>query len=206
MARTSAKAAAAPVEPEVADRDYAEEFAAKQEVGVGPGGWTRTQEHFGAWVTDATGVEFKTAKERDAFELGARSGLWLRMAHQASEENKQLKEELAKAKAEGDAGRETARTEKAEARKAAAAEKAAAPAPARRTRASAKPAEEAAPAPTARRGGRRRASAAAEETTTTAAAPATGPKPKATTRPAASGRPGRAARRGGRAATAEAEF
>jgi hypothetical protein len=50
-------------------------------------GFTPLQEHFGEWVTDQAAPEFKTAKELDAFRLGAKFALVLRMEHQRSPEN-----------------------------------------------------------------------------------------------------------------------
>lgn len=183
-----------PAEDEIA---YAEEFDKRLE-----NGFTPLQDHFAEWIADKTEVEFKTAKEKDAFLLGAKAALWLRMYHQKSPENHAFKAELAErreASAEERAeAAEARKAERAQAREAKAAD--AAERPARKTKAAA----EKAPAKTsARRGGTRKA-AATEEAEEAPAKRATTGRPAR--RPAAAARPGRPATRRGAKAAAEADF
>ena len=151
-------------------------------------GFTPLQEHFRQWVTERAAQEFKTAKERDAFALGAGYALVLRMEHQRSPENHAFKDEAREARAQEAAARPKRQP------KAKAEPEVEAPAP--KTRARRGAAKEETPAP-ARRGRRAAAATTAETEVSAPAAKATG------RRAAATARPGRAARRG---KAVEAEF
>jgi hypothetical protein len=146
-------------------------------------GFTPLQEHFGEWVTDQAAPEFKTAKELDAFRLGAKFALVLRMEHQRSPENHAFRAE-----------RSTKQDEVAEAK---------AVRPTRGRKAAAQVEDEPTPAPK-RRGRPPRAAAAPAEVEEEAPAPRRGRRPgtpangaseRTTRRPAATGRAGRPARR-----------
>jgi hypothetical protein len=145
-------------------------------------GFTPLQEHFGEWVTDQAAPEFKTAKELDAFRLGAKFALVLRMEHQRSPENHAFRAERS---TKQDEVAEAKAVRPARGRKAAPVEDEPTVAPRRRGRppkAAAAPAEVEEEAPAPRRGRR-------------PGTPANGASERTTRRPAATGRAGRPARR-----------
>lgn len=51
---------------------------------------TDLQERFSDWIVEKVGVEFKTNKEMEAFEIGVRMATSLRMKFQASPENQEV--------------------------------------------------------------------------------------------------------------------
>jgi hypothetical protein len=171
---------------------------------VGEKGFTPLQNHFADWITERAAPEFKTAKEREAFRLGAGFGLVLRMEHQRSPENHEFKATLQGSRAEQEAERAEQREARAAERAKAREEKAAAPKPARR----AKAAEEEAPAPAPKRRGRPPAAKATVTEPEEAAAPKRPGRPAAKAgvarRPAAAARPGRPATR--KSAVTEPDF
>lgn len=56
------------------------------------------QEHLTEWIKEQTGVTFGTKKEEAAFDLGVKLTVFLRMRHQASDENQERLRELAEAR------------------------------------------------------------------------------------------------------------
>lgn len=183
-----------PTEDEI---DYAEGYANRLE-----NGFSKLQDHFGDWIAEKTEPNFKTAKELEAFRLGAKTALWLRMYHQRSPENHEFKAELAEAAENGAAEREeakAARIAEREEKRAAAEQERAARAAEREARKAAK-AGESTPAPAKPARAAAAAKPAAAKTTGRPARSATAAKPAR--RPAATG----TAKPARRAAKAEAEF
>lgn len=186
--------------------EYAEGYQARVDEG-----FTALQDHFGEWIAEKCEPAFKTAKELEAFKLGAKAALWLRMYHQRSPENHAFKEELRNSRSEESDAKAAAREEKIAAREAAAEEKAAAKQAAAEERAARKAAKEGATEAPAAKPARGRA--AATKATAAPAAKATAAKPTrgATKAPAAAAKPARrpaanGAARPARRAKAEAEF
>lgn len=90
---------------------------------IGENGFTALQDHFGNWVAEKTGLDFKSKAAEQAFAEGAKYALALRMEHQRSPENDEFQKERAEAREAAREERVAATAERKEARAAARQEK-----------------------------------------------------------------------------------